>query len=162
MIGYREFPREIQLTNYTCGPCSAFAITSFFGVDVGYREVKRALKTDADGTSGTDIVRFLRSCGLRVSPRNRMTWRELSAALYGGGIALVDLDGDHCGVVHGMDDEDVYLMDPSPVRTPGRRLSIAAFKKRWDRSGAVVRPKWLPSHGPARRPRCWKGEKRLT
>ena len=159
MIGYRNFPREIQFTNHTCGPCSAFAIALFFSVGAEYAEVKEELRTNVDGTSNNNIIKFLRSRDLRVSPRSRMTWRELQLALTDGCVVVVDLDGDHCGVVHGADDKNVYLMDPSLRRMIGRRLPISEFMERWDRGGISVRRRGKSAR---RRTRAKKGRTRLS
>ncbi len=141
MIGYPDFPRELQFTGYTCGPCCTYAIASFFGADVSYREVRDSVRTTPDGTSEDAIVRFLREHKFRVAPRDTLTWRELLTALRGGNVVLVGLDGDHYGVVHAYDEDydEVYLADPSLRRQLGRRISSTRFKQRWMRDGVIVR-----------------------
>lgn len=143
MIGFPDFPRELQFTSYTCGACSAYAIASFFGADVDYYDVRDSVGTTVEGTTESAIVRFLRSCGLRVAPRDALSWRGLLAALAQRNVVLVGLDGDHYGVVHAYDadHDEVYLADPSLRRQLGRRTSAARFKSRWMRDGVIVRPR---------------------
>ena len=69
IVGYENFPREFQLTDYTCGACCTYMIASHFNYDVSYAEVKEELGTDEDGTPVSTMVRYLRSLGLRVAPR---------------------------------------------------------------------------------------------
>lgn len=141
MLGFTDFPRVIQLTGYTCGSCSTYAITSFFGVDVSYRDVRRAVKTTKEGTEEGAIVRFLRSCRLRVAPRDRLTWAGLLEALTKNNVVLVGLDGDHYGVVHAYDpiSDEILLADPSIRRQLRRRISASDFKRRWMCDGIIVR-----------------------
>lgn len=141
MIGYADFPRTVQFRGYTCGPCCAYSIATFFGADVSYGDVKDALGTDRDGTEERSIVKFLRAHGMRVKPRPRLAWRELLKGLAQKYVVLVGLDGDHYGVVHAYDaDEDeVYLADPSIRRQLGRRVSSERFRSRWDGDGVLIR-----------------------
>lgn len=140
MTGCTDFPRTLQFTTYTCGPCCTYSIATFFDVDVSYAEVKDAIKTDRDGTDEDHIVRFLRAQGLRVEPRPKMTFATLVESLRRG-VVLVGLDGDHYGVVHAYDeDEDeVYLADPSIRRQLGPCIPAWRFKERWMRDGVIVR-----------------------
>jgi len=143
LVGYIDFPRELQFTRYTCGPCCTYAIASFFGADVSYTEVLDAVGTTSEGTAEGPIVRFLRSCDLRVAPRERLSWLGLVRALKRGNVVLVGLDDDHYGVVHAIDeDEDiVYLADPSVRRQLRRWTPIQRFKQRWMNDGVIVRPR---------------------
>lgn len=141
MTGCTDFPRTLQFTSYTCGPCCTYSIAAFFGADVTYDEVKDAVKTDRDGTDEAHIVRFLRAQGLWVGPRPKLRFDQLVDALRDRGVVLVGLDGDHYGVVHAYDeDEDeVYLADPSIRRQLRSRIPAWRFKERWMRDGVIVR-----------------------
>lgn len=141
MVGEPDFPRTLQFTSYTCGPCSVYSIATFFGVDVSYDEVKTGVRTDTEGTDERDVVRFLRRQGLRVSAREGLRFVQLVRALRDECVVLVGLDGDHYGVVHAYDDEDkiVYLADPSIRRQLGRCLTRERFEERWMNDGVIVR-----------------------
>lgn len=141
MIGFPDFPRRIQLTDYTCGPCSVHAVTSHYGLTIPYEAVKQGVRCDEEGTDETWVVKFLRSVGFRVCIRGRLKFRGLLEALERAYVVLVSLDGDHYGVVYGYDEDagEVLLSDPSVVRQLGRRIARREFMKRWDRDGLLIR-----------------------
>jgi len=145
LVGFADFPRKFQFTSYTCGPCCVYAITSFFGVDVSYREVYEKLKTDSDGTAEAPVIRFLRSHGMRVGRRPKMSWRDLVKAIATDNVVMVGLDGDHYGVVYAIDEKEdtVYLSDPSWKSQLFRESSISQFEKRWNNEGLIIRPRSL-------------------
>jgi ABC-type bacteriocin/lantibiotic exporter with double-glycine peptidase domain len=141
MVGYSTFPREFQLTTFTCGPCSTYAICVHFGVDCGYFATRAALRTTSNGTRMSVMRKFLQAQGLEAVFRHRMSPPALIDTLRDACVVLVGLDGDHCGVVYGADEENIYLADPSARRQFGRTLSRARFMARWDRDGISVRPR---------------------
>jgi ABC-type bacteriocin/lantibiotic exporter with double-glycine peptidase domain len=143
IVGYLNFPRKIQLTDYTCGPCSVYCITKHFGCGVSYEEVKDGVRCDEDGTDEYHVIKFLRENGLRVCVRDEMDFDDLISALELEYVALVTLDEDHYGVVYAYDhyNDEFLISDPSVVRWPVRRISSRKFMKRWGEDGLLVRPR---------------------
>lgn len=141
MVGDPKFPREVQLTDWTCGPCCVFTITQYFGCGHSYQVIKKTLKSNEEvGTDDDEVIKYLRSQKLRVASRPAMNWAQLVQSLERGGVVLVTLDGDHYGVVHAIDEDEgeVYLSDPAINRQFGRTTSIVDFKARWDMQGIIV------------------------
>lgn len=141
MIGTKHFTRSLQLDDYSCGARSVYMILRHMGIYRPYTLVKHQLGTEPEhGTCVEPMVRMFRKHGLRVGYRPQMTMKDLRYAFERSAVALIHLDGDHIGVVHGMDEAWVYIADPSFTRCPGRRISIKKFRKRWTNWGMIVYP----------------------
>jgi ABC-type bacteriocin/lantibiotic exporter with double-glycine peptidase domain len=138
VIGTLDFPRRIQWDRYSCGARCALAIAEHFGVDADYDDVAAAVNLTEKGTSRTPIMRFLRGCGLRVSYREHMSWAQLEAALGKDSVVLVDLDGDHWSVVHAVNEDYVWMANPSLRQQLGRRVDREDFEARWTGLGVSV------------------------
>lgn len=139
-IGTTKFTRLLQLDDWSCGSRSVQAVLKFFGITSPHWLLKSQLGTKPDtGTAVHQMIRVLRRHGLRVGYRPNLGWREIVQALKLGGVAIVHLDGDHIGVVHGADDTHVHIADPSIIRCPGRRQTREKFLSRWTRWGLIVR-----------------------
>lgn len=140
LVGTTKFTRLVQFDNWTCASRSVQAVLKFFGITRTHGLLKSQLETSPDtGTSVSSMIRVLRRQGLRVGYRPHLNWRALVHALNVEAVVIVHLDGDHLAVVHGVDDEHVYLADPSIIRCPGRRQWRQTFLARWTRWGLVVR-----------------------
>ena len=140
MIGVRVFPRSLQRDSFSCGTRSVFVVLQYFNRQLPYEEVFLKLKTDHNGTNVKPILNLFRKLGLKTGRRSHMTFKQLRKVLKYGGVAILDVDGDHFIVCHGVDlkEKRVYVADPAITRTFGSSISIKKLKKRWDRSGIVV------------------------
>ncbi|AKF87033.1 hypothetical protein MFUL124B02_36480 [Myxococcus fulvus 124B02] len=139
-IGTKKFPRSLQLDSWSCGSRAVHAVLRHFGVHWPHRLLQAHLGTNPDtGTAVHQMIRVLRGHALRVGYHAHLSWLELGHALNAGAVVIVHLDGDHLGVAHGVDDEHVYLADPSTTRLLGRRQTRQKFLSRWTRWGLVVR-----------------------
>lgn len=139
IAGTKHFSRSIQKDDYSCGSRSAFMIAKHFDLGLSYADVKEAVRTTEDGTSVRPMIDFFRKHGLRVGVYPALTMRGLELILTRGAVLLVDLDGDHWGVVHGLTQRKVYLADPSIARQWGRKISRLRFRGRWGRWAMSVR-----------------------
>lgn len=132
-----QFLRSIQRDSYSCGSRSAFMVLRFFGIVLRHGRVKKLLGTNPEtGTAIEPMVRLLRRRGLRVGYHPKIGWRGLLAALAKGRVAVVHLDGDHLGVVHGAvrdaEGHHVLIADPSLFRCRSRRITTTQFlRERW-------------------------------
>lgn len=131
VVGVVDFPRSRQRNGYTCGPRCVFAVAEYFRREVDFAEIENAVGTTRDGTSATPMIRYMRHLGLRAGRHSRLTIRGLERALDAGKIAIVDLDGTHWSVVHGINRDHVWLADPSAFSMPRARTSRARFRRRW-------------------------------
>lgn len=139
--GTRDFKRSIQLDDYSCGSRSAYMILRHFGHRMPHAWVKYVLGTnEKSGTNKKPLRALFRRKGLSARIQRDMGFKDLRKALGRGAVVLVDVDGDHYAVVHGVGDKYVHIADPSFIRCPKRRLSHKRFRKRWQGWGLVVAP----------------------
>lgn len=128
----RKFQRSVQTDDWSCGPRAVHMILKHYGVAPAYSETCKKLRATPDeGTTVKAMIQFLRKRGLRVRYQPKMNTDVLWAALDRDAVALVHLDGDHFGVVHGLDSKYVYLADPSIIRLAGRKMARRKFLRRW-------------------------------
>jgi predicted double-glycine peptidase len=143
MIGFETFPRKIQLTDYTCGPCSVWSIIKKYSDDIDYQSVKVGVKCDEDGTYPDDVVKYLRKQNMRVCVMEQMDLDDLICSLALGYCVMSSFDKDHFAVIYGYDErsDEFLISDPSLIRWPIRRIPYKNFMNRWDRDGLLVRPR---------------------
>jgi predicted double-glycine peptidase len=147
-----------QATPYTCGVASLESILAYYGQE--WREDKLAQELKADPENGTDyheIMRFARERGLQVEAAENMTLDDLRRAAGQDRPVMVAIqawsdhpeaytDGwedGHYSIVVGVDDKNVYLMDPSTIGNY-TFIPIPEFLARWhdyylDREGRKVK-----------------------
>jgi predicted double-glycine peptidase len=138
-------PMTRQSTPYTCGAAALQSVFAYYGED--YREVQLSQELKSDPEQGTDyheIVRFARSKGLQVEPREGLSIDDLRRAVdqdlpvivafqaWGDnpGKYVDDWDDGHYAIVIGVDNQKVYLMDPSTIGDYTFIL-IPEFLSRW-------------------------------
>jgi len=91
-----DFPRSIQLDNYSCGAKAVFCILQFYNKQCAPESVEEQLHTDADGTAVIDIKRVLNRYGLVCRTLRNPGLRDLKAAIDGDCPVLISLyDGSH-------------------------------------------------------------------
>ena len=117
-----------QETNWTCGPASLHSTLLAFGYDVSEDELASEMGTNSD--IGTNISRMQAAASARnlsATLVQRATLLDLRFALSNGQLVIVLYqawadepatpyinvwDSGHFSVLFGMDDQNVYLMDP--------------------------------------------------
>lgn len=140
-VGTKDFPRSLQLDNYSCGARSVYSILNHFGRNQTYSWVKEKTQLTSDGCNVADLVAALRGGGLRVGYRGGyMSFKELVKIFKKGGVALIHVDGDHFIVAHGYDGKRVWVADPSFFRCPTASLPSRKFRRRWCNWGLAVFP----------------------
>lgn len=137
-------PTDRQGKNYTCGQSVTGSVLSLYGVDKREDDLVKALHgTPKDGTHPHAIARYVRTLGIEAEVRTRMTLDDLRAEVKRGNPVIVayqawgSKDSDytedrngHYGVVVGIDENFIYLMDPS-IRIGYGYLTVEDFEKRW-------------------------------
>jgi hypothetical protein len=121
-------PLVRQETNFSCGPAALLAILRYWGVDdgIGEEDLYADLGTTAaDGTELGNLADGAEERGLDTAvSASACSLEDLESALLAGGTAILNIQahgsGDYAGrddghyvVLIGMDDENVYVMDPS-------------------------------------------------
>lgn len=138
VIGVTQFPRFIQYDNHSCYARCVQSILWFHRKLTPIMLIRKALRTDEDGTGETVVIKYLRRRKFRVGVRGSLTMRQITEGLRQGAVILAYVDTDHVAVVHGIDKRYVYISDPSVTRMPGRRITREAFRRRFDRAGLIV------------------------
>lgn len=139
-----HLPMTRQATDYTCGPASLQSILAYYGDEWREDTLARELKSDPEqGTNYREIVRFARENGLTAEARQGMSIADLAHAVKEKRPVIVAIqawadqprayagweDGHYCVVV-GIDDANVYLMDPSTIGNY-TFIPIPQFLARW-------------------------------
>ena len=138
MRGTAAFDRSIQMDEYSCGAHAVFMIAKHCGMKIKYKEVKKELGTNTNGTKVRQMLAFFYRHKFRAHRVSNMRFRELKSYLGHNEVVLVHVDGDHFAVVHGITENYVYMADPSIDRMYGLRLPKKKFKKRWKKWGIAV------------------------
>ena len=139
-----DFPRSIQLDDYSCGAKAVFCILQFYNKQCTLDSVEEQLHTDEDGTSVSDIKRVFRRYHLNCRILRKPGLRDLKAAIDNECPILISLnDGEHYSVVYGYSSSHIFVSNPSLNVLTGYgsiRSAIlnAEFRREWDRCGIVV------------------------
>lgn len=138
-----------QSTCWTCGCAALQSVLGFYGKEHREDELIEALGADYDnGTRHTRMEEFARKEGLHVVAKTKSIIDELERHVHGGNPCIVALQAWHADVVDtsfnyadewedghyvvviGVDQENVYLMDPSLLGCYSY-LPRAQFQERW-------------------------------
>ena len=147
-------PGVRQTTTYTCGAASAVAVLRAFGQPANERALAKEMHSHPQkGTLPADIVAAMKARGLGAKAKTGLTLPELRTHLERGALVMVAYqawredektawpdrwDDGHYSVVTGMDDKNVYFMDPS--QDDRGFVPRAEFEERWhDVDGRGVR-----------------------
>lgn len=139
-----------QTSVYDCGAAAVRSIyASLTGVVLDDKSLKDKLEVDkVHGTSTEEIKKFFEEKGLAVFEAENQTVEDIKRELNKGKLCLVvyqawgtekeyhELESGHYSVIFGVDDEDVYLLDPSIHKDDGlglgrRKLSLERFLANW-------------------------------
>ena len=141
-----------------CGPAAVRSIyASITGIILDEKNLKIMLGTNDNGTRPEAIKKFFEEKGLIVVEAENQTIDDIKRELLAGKLCLVvyqawgtekeylELESGHYSVIYGIDEEDVYLMDPSIHKDDGlgigkRKLSLERFLANWrdkDENGRV-------------------------
>ena len=135
-----NFQRSLQLDQYSCGAKSLYSIFRYYNKRCTPKSIEKALNTDEDGTSVSDIKRVVKRYGLTCR-----TLRDLKAAIDHEHPVLISMyDGKHYGVIYGYSKNHVFIMNPSLDFTRDGVGSIKCairkqeFNRIWDKYGLVI------------------------
>jgi ABC-type bacteriocin/lantibiotic exporter with double-glycine peptidase domain len=129
----RNFPRRVQLDDYSCGTQCAMSILEYFRFEYTASELKKALgTTKRSGTRDDRIIAFMREHGLKARRTSRVGPAWLDAAIRRGSPVLASVDGDHWIVIYGIGPERVYVSDPALTRARSVVAAWDEFRERLD------------------------------
>jgi predicted double-glycine peptidase len=138
-----DFPRSIQLDDYSCGAKAVYCILQYFNKQCTPESIEKELHTDSDGTSVSDIKRVLKRHGLKYRTLRKPGLRDLKTAINDGHPVLITLyDFEHYAVVYGYSSSHIFVSNPSlnilgygSIRCA---ISNAEFRKIWDRWAVIL------------------------
>lgn len=141
-----ELPKVRQMKPYTCGSACLLSVLEYWGkFDGGEDKLVKKLKTDSNGTEPEDISRVSKELGLKCKVEYNFTIEKLRKELESGKTVIVGFQAwpkkniqsykdvfseGHYAVVCGMDNSNIYFMDPSVCNNYGY-LSLKDFQDRW-------------------------------
>jgi len=133
-----------------CGVAATRSIyASLMGVVLDEKSLKDKLGVHKEhGTKPSEIKKFFEEKGLIVIEEENRTIEDIKKELGEGRLCLVvyqawgtekeyqELESGHYSVIYGVDDEHVYLLDPSIHKDDGlglgrRKLSLERFLANW-------------------------------
>ena len=147
-------PLVAQETDFSCGPAALLAVFKYFGVDRGQSEQDLYDELDTTskwGTSPEPMADATRARGLDADYEVGYSLDSLRSALSQGAVAIVgiqawaddnvpgedeneeyvdDTSDGHYVVAIGMDDDNLYCMDPS-LEGKYAYLPLDEFAERW-------------------------------
>jgi len=140
-------PDVRQSTTYSCGAAALQAVIAYWGIEKREGELVRLLGSSEDrGTGPTELVRVARELGLTADLVDGMPLDELRATVARGTPVIVSIqawvadpahvdwtatwEDGHYVIVTGLDDEYVFVEDPSLLGTRGF-IPLPQFLDRW-------------------------------
>ena len=109
-----------QRTTYTCGPGTLRTILKFYGINVSEKELVVEGEIEENGTSHAQMKLLARKYNFSFYSKSNATIDNLKKYLKRKVPVIVDYqlgqnsgNNGHYSVVYGIDDEYVYLADPS-------------------------------------------------
>lgn len=146
-------PTIVAFEQSAVNDCGVAAVRSIYasltGVILDEKSLKDRFNVKVnDSTRTEDIKMFFGEKGLNVIERENLSIEDIKRDLGEGRLCLVvyqawgtekeysELESGHYSVIYGIDDEDVYLLDPSIHKDDGlglgrRKLSLERFLANW-------------------------------
>jgi predicted double-glycine peptidase len=142
-----DVPDIRQFNEYSCGSACLLAVLAFYDLyDKNEKELTKELNTNSeDGTSLKAIKRVAENHSLNCDIKKECDLQELKSSLSNGNPVILnfqawsndkkpnwknDWKDGHYAVLVGMDEENLYMRDPSIYNKVGT-LSIDEFMDRW-------------------------------
>jgi hypothetical protein len=138
-----DLPGYMQINSYACGATTAAMIVRYFRPRLSFGRVYRAVDPQPDlGAGTTKVIRALRSCGLRVSQRQRLKFAGLRKAIDLGRPVMVCIQNpgaecDHWVVVYGYSirPDRVFIATNDLPWSSSNRMGWKAFERIWKPRG---------------------------
>jgi len=117
-----------------CGPASLKILLGYYGKDYSEAELGKICRTTTEkGTNHADLLAGIRKLGYEPVAKENATLEDLKEWIAKDTPVIVgwwSTDDDHYSVVYGIDDRNIYLMDPE--LDEGRRsMPIEDWLKVW-------------------------------
>jgi hypothetical protein len=138
-----DLPGYMQTNSYACGAITAAMIVHYFRRRMSFSKVYNAVNPSPEiGAGEARVVRGLRSCGLHVSIRKDLRFRDLRRAIDGGRPVMVHIinPGADCGhwiAVYGYARRPrrVFLATNGLPWLDSNRIAWGEFQRLWKPRG---------------------------
>lgn len=167
-------PMTRQSTDYSCGAGALQAVLGYYGIEYMEREVMKGAHTKPGyGTDREGLVEFAEENDISAINREGLTLEELRDSVKRGHPVIVEIQAwpdkpianytnvwteGHYVVVIGLDESNVYFMDPSILGGRGV-IPIPEFLVRWhevDSKGEKAYQTGILFNGPINPPPRWQ------
>jgi hypothetical protein len=138
-----DLPGYLQTNSYCCGAMAAAMVVRYFRPRMGLERIYDAVDPLPEwGAGSIRVLRALRSCGVRVSYRRKLTFRQLCRAIDRGRPVAVVIrnpgsDTEHWVVVYGYNrrpDRLFIAVNGVPWLNPNR-VARSRFERMWSPPG---------------------------
>jgi len=132
-----------QIDSFSCGATAGFSVVKTFKPRAKFETFYATVNPHPEnGTSTTRLIKGLRSSGVHVSARSRLSYRELIRQIDGGSPVIVVItnygaDVAHWCVAYGFGTDHVVLSSNGIPWIHRKRYPKKEFLKIWDRSGLI-------------------------
>ena len=130
LVLLEDFPRSLQMDEYSCGAQAAFAVLKYYGKARSIKNVTRELGSTSDGTDSGQLRRLFKRRGLRPVVLKKPTIKSLKKEINAGNPVIVSLDTDHWAPVYGYGRGCIFVADPALGRSLRCRHSKKRFRRR--------------------------------
>ncbi|MEK6925485.1 MAG: cysteine peptidase family C39 domain-containing protein [Nanoarchaeota archaeon] len=122
-----------QITSH-CGPATLQMVFDYYGKHFNGKEIaKVAETTNEEGTSYLQMIKAIKFFGFKVSYKEKSSFKEIHKLVINKKIPVIinwfsEYDG-HYSVVIGVDNKNIYFIDPEYGKKT--KMSLKIFERVW-------------------------------
>lgn len=132
-----------QVNTYACGAIAAAMVVKFLRPQVSFELIHAAVDpTETDGAGTVRVIRAMRSLGVTVSRKTRLTLDDICTAIDAGHPVMVcvktdDPTTDHWVVIYGYGRRPnlVFVAGQGGLKLHKQRIAWAEFRHQWASPG---------------------------
>ncbi len=144
-------PLAAQSTNYSCGPAAMQSVFAYYGKLYTEEALIKAMASNPkEGTDHHKMAAFSNQIGIKAEVKHNVPLTEIALALAKAQTVVIECqahddkgskdyaaiwDAGHYMVVIGLDEQNIYFMDPSLGGARGY-IALTDFMIRWHDLGA--------------------------
>jgi predicted double-glycine peptidase len=143
-----DMPMVEQTTNYTCGAAAMQGVLAYYGFSFTEDFLAKELgSTPKDGTDHVKMVEYAVKLGLQAEVKSNLTLKEVQSRIEKGDAVIAEAqawqddkpsakpypetwNSGHYMIVIGVDEKNVYFVDPSAGLKRGY-IPVEEFMPRW-------------------------------
>lgn len=126
--------RPMRQTLSHCGPFCLKMVFNYYGVLIDEKKIAKIARTTIrDGTDYLDMVKAAEYFGFNAEYKNRLSLNELRKLVVKDKVPVIinwfDLNEGHYSVVVGVDNCNIYFIDPEGGHQ--KKMTLRNFKRVW-------------------------------